>query len=301
MRPLHTHLMRAGLLSAAALMLQGCLAAAIPVVAGGMLATRDVVDESRENRVPSSALATNTAAVDTNSTVTSGQSAPVSPIEARIGTVERTNLTELPPPTGAGPETTLPGGDMFSGFAQYALGQLDELDGKDPAMSAVLANPGLLDGRRKECPDRPPAVLIDLDPQGGLMTLGARALENPRKAALLETLRRNDVVIGWISGRNAMDAGALRNALKASGLDPLGEDTLLLMRYTADRKQSRRAEFAKDYCLLAIAGDAPSDFDELYNYLKDPSAATPLEAVYGKGWFLISPLMMNQQDSNNGG
>ena len=49
MRLGRVYLLRAGMLVGAALMLQGCLVAALPVVAGGALATRDVVRESQDD------------------------------------------------------------------------------------------------------------------------------------------------------------------------------------------------------------------------------------------------------------
>ena len=79
----------------------------------------------------------------------------------------------------------------------------------------------------------------------------------------------------------------MRRALRASGLDPAGRDELVLMRYPEERKQTRREDFAKQYCLVAIAGDDRADFDELFEYLKNPTAAGPLDALFGKGWFVI--------------
>ena len=47
------------------------------------------------------------------------------------------------------------------------------------------------------------------------------------------------------------------------------------------------ADFAAEFCVVALAGDERADFDELFQYLKNPAAAAPLEALIGKGWFLI--------------
>jgi hypothetical protein len=51
------------------------------------------------------------------------------------------------------------------------------------------------------------------------------------------------------------------------------------------RKQERRWQLAGNHCVVAIAGDRKSDFDELYDYLRDQSYAIRLEAFIGKGWF----------------
>lgn len=271
----------------AAFLLQGCLAAAIPVVAGGMLATKDVVDESRERGSPGTAPAM-APSVEVNEqlrTATVGKSSDW----------KATDLSQLPAPDPGQPASA----DSLTLLTQYATTQLNAPDKE--VMSASLANPGALDGARIACSDRPRAVLFDLDPDGALLPIDTPMQSDPRSGILLDNLRRNDVTIGWISGRNAMDAGRLRNVLKESGLDSLGQDTLLLMRYADDRKQTRRAEFAREYCLLAIAGDTRADFDELFNYLKDPAAAAPLDALLGNGWFLTPSILMKEQDPTNGG
>jgi hypothetical protein len=45
--------------------------------------------------------------------------------------------------------------------------------------------------------------------------------------------------------------------------------------------------------VVAIAGDARSDFDELFDYLMDPSAALPIEALLDAGWFLTPPPLLD--------
>jgi hypothetical protein len=153
--------------------------------------------------------------------------------------------------------------------------------------SAILADSGMLDATTAECSIHPAAVLIDLDPAGTLLDSGADLRADPALADRLAALRSEDITIGWISGNTADRAGEIRRALVSTGLDPDGHDPLILLRYPDDRKQTRRADFAKEYCVVAIAGDERADFDELYKYLKDPSAALSLEPLLGKGWFLI--------------
>ena len=54
-------------------------------------------------------------------------------------------------------------------------------------------------------------------------------------------------------------------------------------------KQTRRDDFARAYCVVAMAGDERADFDELFAYLRDPTAALPLEKLVGQGWFIVPP------------
>ena len=89
--------------------------------------------------------------------------------------------------------------------------------------------------------------------------------------------------------RPADRAGAIRKALATAGLDPDGRDQLVLLRFPEERKQTRRDDFAKANCVLAMAGDERADFDELFSYLRDPAAATTLDVLIGKRWFLVPP------------
>jgi len=161
--------------------------------------------------------------------------------------------------------------------------------------SALLADPASLESERKPCPPGPPVVLLDLDPAGGVLAREPVARPRPALARGLAQLRRAGVAIAWISGQSAAHAGAVREALAASGLDPEGADTLLLMRHPGERKQTRREDLAESACLVAIAGDEREDFDELYAYLVNPEAALGLELLIGDGWFLVPPLLPSDQ------
>lgn len=290
-------LMRSAPVLGAALMLQGCLAAAIPVVAGGVIAGRDVVRESKEDASSPpiaasddviAASASAKPAADPSVTVgdTPAEADRDSPLESTPDW-QVTQMTELPAPAGtSGQPDLLPGGD-FTAFTTYVADQNAMLPGE--VQSAMLSNPAALDGTRADCGIQPLAVLIDLDPADGSVPIEGTAKASSALANQLETLRRQDVTIGWISGRLTVDAERVRTQLAESGLDPLGEDTLLLMRTFGERKQQRRLEFGDDYCIVAIAGDTQSDFDELFDYLKDHSLAGRLDALRHAGWF-ITPL-----------
>ena len=153
--------------------------------------------------------------------------------------------------------------------------------------SAMLATPGTLAPATAECSVHPAAVLIDLDPGKDVLDPATAIHADPRLAGTLAALRAEGIEVAWLSGNTADQAGAVRRALKASGLDPDGRDELALLRYPEERKQTRREDLAKEFCVVAIAGDQRSDFDELFQYLKDPAAAAPLEPLIGNGWFLI--------------
>lgn len=161
------------------------------------------------------------------------------------------------------------------------------LTGERQRVSALLVEPGALQPETIECGMSPPAVVIDLDPAGEVLDTMRPAAPNPELGEVLGQLRAQDIAIYWISGNVAAEAGSIRRRLAEAGLDPAGRDELVLMRYDDDRKQIRRRSIGSTHCVVAIAGDARRDFDELYAYLRDQSDAAALEPLIGRGWFLI--------------
>lgn len=245
--------------------LHGCVAAAIPIAAGVALAQSGGDKDDAQG---------------------GGESAPVQtgPEEAESPQGGRAVLlqgvTELPAPI------LDRSGDTYRAFADYAL----EIAARDPLTdpvrpSALLARPGSLSPETAPCRFVGNAVLIDLDPAKGLFDPDVPA-QRPALAAALERLRGAGVEVVWGTAITADRAGDVRRWLREAALDPAGADRLLLLRYTSDRKQTRRNEASAESCLIAILGDERSDFDELFDYLKNPDAALPLDALLGKGWFL---------------
>lgn len=241
----------------------------------------------------------------TKVTVTNAMASVPRPVEVAPGTpsaaprVTEANLpqatllsgvTELSAPASVRP-SALPAapGSSYADFAAFARAQAAiPVVGAD-RRSAILADSGRLVPETRLCSIHPGAILIDLDPAGDALDTARPLAANPALAVGLAELRREGIEIGWVSARTADRAGAIRKALAASGLDPDGRDQLVLLRFPEERKQTRREDFAKANCVLAIAGDERADFDELFGYLRDPAAPTPLDTLIGKGWFLVPP------------
>jgi hypothetical protein len=312
---------------AAASALSGCVAAAIPVLAAGGVFQSQRHDgepdraQDGEPRVsvdvsppaeaagpqPGTLVRTTTLADGTRVDVMAGplgapaeareESAEITPLSAApveasaddlpgkmpIGEGARDGLlpAALPPSNAAGAN---PGYDTLYDFAER---QARLPVAGSERYSAILAQPLDLRPETKECSIHPVAVLVDLDPAGGTLDPAAATHADAQLAAKLAALRADDVAIGWISSNSADRAGDVRRALVSSGLDPDGRDELVLMRYPDERKQTRREDFASEFCLVAIAGDNRGDFDELFDYIKNPFLAAPLDALLGNGWFLI--------------
>jgi hypothetical protein len=255
-------------------LLSGCVAAAIPLLAAG-----GVARSQRGDRAPAPPEAERArVSVDSSPPVDAAGSA-----RSALGDDTLVPITGaiLPPPAGSGDESG------YRALFDFAKGQAQTPVAGSERHSAILAHPLDLRPETKECSIQPAAVLIDLDPHGATLDPAQAVHADPGLAATLAPLRAQSVVIGWISANSADRAGDVRRALVDSGLDPAGRDELVLLRYPEERKQTRREDFASEFCLVAIAGEDRSDFDELFDYIKNPFLAAPLDALLGNGWFLI--------------
>lgn len=219
----------------------------------------------------------------TASPITGPIAAPVSaPAAAPL-----TTPADAPAFTSNSPLSSLSGVNQFLSYAnQRKIGAGDEPE------AAMLSNRVTLEPVKAQCGGVSPTVLIDLDPEGGLFDSTTASRPPSGLARGLAQLRESGVNIAWISGNGIDKLDAIKRALTYSGLDLANEDRVLLVRGPDDRKQTLREELSQISCLVAIAGDTRSDFDELYDYLKNPSDANSLEPLIGDGWFLIpQPLL----------
>ena len=191
-----------------------------------------------------------------------------------------TALGALPTPSIAGTAR-----DPWLPFVTYALGRA-----ANPQLGeSVILGPDALTAvtpPRMACPKRTPAVVVDLDDGVAAFAPGSAGPPSPGLAEGLARLRAAGVVVLWVSQAQANDVRKVADALQLSGLDPTGRDPLLLVRKESDRKQTLRWEANFDVCVIAIAGDRRGDFDELFDYLRDPATAVGLEGLIGAGWFI---------------
>lgn len=260
-------------------LLSGCLAAvAIPLVAGGGLSV------VTKHRVRAATAAPAAGAKPKHATSGTRKTAVAN--SAETGTL--TALKALPPPGGAAPVAA---DDPWQKFFAYALEQR-QADGQEKALhSAVLKpNPSLDAPERRNCSTPYLAVVIDLDDVSAPFAPERLMVAPSGVADGLARLRGQGIVVLWISQLPASRAADVARALQASGLDPKGQDQLLLIRNGQDRKQVLRDNASDDVCIVAIAGDKRGDFDELFDYLRNPESAVGLYPMLGRGWFLVPPL-----------
>ncbi|VVT05328.1 hypothetical protein [Erythrobacter sp. EC-HK427] len=262
-------LVRSLLALTTAALLQGCVlaAAAIPLAAGGVMASNAVFGER------------------TLQALVEGTDRDVEDVE--IGDLPGYTIitaSELPAPALPVPSIG-PYGDLRV-FAEAALPQSED-QSLEGSFSALLANPSAVQPTRARCEAGIPAVLIDLDPEGGLMPLDAPRLSDPQLRAVVSHLRGRNIAIAWMTDREPTDAARVRDILEATGLDPSRRDPLFVMRFPGEQKQRRRRALLETHCVIAMAGDTRSDFDDLFLFLRNPAAAEALDPMLGSSWFLI--------------
>ncbi len=180
----------------------------------------------------------------------------------------------------------------YTDFAQYALAQAQPMSG-GAARSSVVYDPAssLEAPRYLACDQLAPAVLIDLDPATGAFSPARAGGAAPGLGDALVAVRAAGLVVLWATDLPVTLAPEVYRTLRASGLDPEGTDRLLLNRTSDERKELRKRAAARDYCIVAVAGDKRGDFAELYDYLRDPAAAAALEPRFGAGWFMVPPAL----------
>lgn len=197
--------------------------------------------------------------------------------------VTLTHLTELPRPSGS-PVGSPPLANPWQPLVDYALAQARLTRSAEPPQSALLLP---LQRGRRPCTAPYPAVIIDLDQAHKTFAPDQATGPAPGLSGGLARLRESGVRILWITQLPASRAADVARALRSSGLDPEGKDRLLLIRGRDDRKQLEREHANESSCVVALAGDQRSDFDELFDYLRDPTSTAGLDEMLGNGWFLV--------------
>ncbi len=279
----------------------GCAAAAIPVLAGGMIARQQTRDEgdgpaprpSAKPKVylPAEAAPPRLPAPDEAAAEAAAPAAQ--PVAAQV------ELPPTPPSEGAEPAAALaatpalvatPGDSPFAQFSTFAVAEARKALGPGTARQSALIDPGTLivGPKTLACKTQPLAVAIDLDPGSGLFDLSNPPAAAPGLAEALAQIRAAGVTVFWISGLPVSEANRIYSVLRAVGLDLDGTDRVLLSRKADERKQARRQAAARDWCFIALAGDRLGDFEEAIDYLKDPDGPTmrAMDPLRGSGWFV---------------
>lgn len=273
----------------AATQLSGCVAAAIaPLAATGALGTKAL--KGKKKPTPAKPVPTPEVTVGQGISATPPLLAPATePLEsAPTAPAPAESANASAPASAPAPEAS--SDDPYAAMAAFVLAQADK-----PAKQRISA---LLDQRSlvavpkmSPCTDQRGAVLIDLDPGDKAFDLDDPPSPAPGLAAHLRQIRGTGTAVVWVSALPESDAKRLGTVLKATGLDPLGIDPVMLLAKRETRKQQILDRADEDWCVFAIAGDRKADFDEVFDYLRNPDGpvAIALEQFIGAGWFLAPP------------
>ena len=273
-----TPLLRLAVLMLAATQLGGCVAAAlVPIAASGAVVKRSAeLSGERARRKP-------VVAVGIGNPVPP----PASPItEPEPQTVQTPSSSALP----SLDETV--DADPYAVLSAYVLAAAEQAKPRKQRASALIDQRSLGTlPRMVDCTDQRNALLIDLDVGDKPFDLTDPPSPAPGLAARLRAIRGTGTAVVWIATLPESADKDIATMLRATGLDPLGIDRTLLLRGRETRKQQILNRAAEDWCVIAIAGDRRGDFDEVFDYLRNPDGpvALALEQHIGTGWFLVPP------------
>ncbi len=301
--------LRLSLLALAVLpMLSSCVAALIPIAAVGALG-KNQIDRTKAKRalVESGAIdlampaGTVTVGPDSGATGAvprtakkfKGQGGASETMEVGLGSDAADYISQLM-------QRNRPSSSPYAEFAAYALEQSARLAEGEGVQSVVLVpRVDIVKPETVACDGKPLAVVIDLDDKAGRDWMAADTLY--RQNGLIEvllSLRAAEISVIWLSDQPVAASATVAAILEDAGLsEAASDDFLFLDRGDGDRKQVRRWDAARTYCIVAMAGDDRSDFDELYSYLRDPDGAVTLENMFDNGWFLTPPPLVEATEA----
>lgn len=314
-------------LGAAGLLCGGCVAAAIPIVAGAAiggdaLAKRKA--KSKKEREPGVSapkatrdempppLATQQAR-DLMRELEGAKAVPQgTPLPAALPSPGGPPVAGgLPAPTTrTGParsgETAARSLQAYQALWTYVDGQVAARRGGVMPKSVVLVPGADLEAPRYEpCGSKPLAILFDLDEndEGGDRDARWRRWRGdgsdqlvavPGAVEGIEAARREGVEAIFMSAREQTGAPDAARLLDQLGLGPVVPGTTLFLRggvpeMTGDQV---RHSVAKRYCVIAIVGDSLSEFSDQFDRrdaMQRPIAATEtmIAPLWGAGWFLL--------------
>ena len=298
-------------------LLSGCVAAAVPVIAGAAVAGRHHID-GRPEQAPLAA-----------------RYAPPADRAASRPASGPTSVADLPTPQA--PTTSVPPAMQYlygSGeaaalsiqsyfqLADFVIAKSSDRAIGHDVTSVVLA-PGatLADPKFEDCGSKPLAMVLDID-ETALLNLGfeenqaetgkpydqqrwdqwersgAHAVAAvPGAIDAVTMARKAHVTVIFNSDRTAANASATVAAIAAAGLGQAVHGDTLWLKGDAgggSGKDARRQAISAKYCVIAMAGDQLGDFSDLFNApALDPQARRAivanrnLELIWGEGWFML--------------
>ncbi|MEH6700988.1 hypothetical protein [Parasphingorhabdus sp.] len=291
-------------------LLSGCVAALLPLAALGTMGKNQIDRaEAKQELVASGAIdlampvgkvtvgsdSGTTARLPASERIFSGQGGAFEIAEVGLDGDVADYISQFYRPIGSD-------ASPYAGFATHALKQAARLEAGEGVKSVVLVpRVDIFKPETVGCAGKPLAVAIDLDDTTGGDWMEAETLY--RQNGLIEvlrSLRTAEISVIWLSDAPMAASERISAILNEAGFSqPESDDFLFLDRGREDRKQVRRWDAARNYCIVAMAGDDRADFDELYAYLRDPDGAITLENMFDNGWFLTPPPLVEANEATN--
>jgi hypothetical protein len=264
-------------LSVGALALQSCVALAIPAVAAGAIGKTQVDKARARTKAAETDFEAGSPIVKIGNAEPLARVPTTSAVELEGGKSARSALDRLDQESIT---------NAYLPFASYAIGEAKRRQESGFARGVVLIEKAsLLQPQTIDCGAKSMAAIIDLDVAPGTPPEMLVQRQNGF-ATLLALMRESDIRIIWFAETSDDALKPILDLLKDGDQPVIAEADLMMVglpgRY---RKQERRWQLASEYCIVAMAGDRKGDFDELYDYLRDPDYAIRLESFMGKGWF----------------
>lgn len=274
-------------LAVAATQLGGCVAAAIiPLAAGSTVVGKTALDgpgarsRDKTSQRPVVIVGTGTSPAVRPAAELTGEASPREPSPSE------------PIANRPAPAESSPGADAYGAMAAYVLSRSAEPKPAGGRRSALLDQSSLSGvPEMAKCGSGRSALVLDLDPGNQPFDLNDPPSPVAGLAERLRGIRATGTAIVWLASVPESARKDLSTLLKATGLDPLGIDGYLLLKRNETRKQQLLNRAGEEWCVIAIAGDRKSDFDEVFDYLRNPDGpvALALEQSLGAGWFLVPP------------
>ncbi|QIG81204.1 HAD family hydrolase [Stakelama tenebrarum] len=302
--------LRMGVALAPLMLLQACIAAALPTVADRIRAGDAAADASAAvesgTRGDREMLLIPAPPASRSLPPLEGDDRP--PPEEAVATAEvvaADGEIEMPPPVAGSAE-----GAAHSIQAWQTLyGWLsDRAENRQANFSMVLtadATPAAPEFM--PCEMLPLAMIVRVG--GGTFGSAARPrplVASPGAVETLDATARLDIAVVYLADVLDGQEAGLRAALAKAGIDPGARgDTLWLVEDGASADAVRQ-DIARRYCVVALTGERLSDFSELFaaqgdaTLRRNSAAASMLAPMWGQGWFLLPPLLMPAETEAEG-
>lgn len=315
-----TRLRATALLALLPVTLGGCVAAAVPVAVGGLIARDQLggrgdergAGKTEEGRAPGGLRTAEAQAAMRAFGVEAA--APPQP-----GVLPAPNGA-LPMPQGQPantPAATRPGTgeaaayslQAYQGLWNHLAAQAAKRQRGEPLQSVVLAPDTTLDAPRyASCEGKPLAVVFDLDesaekaadpdaPWRRWRGDGTDAVAaTPGAVEGVEAARREGVAVIFTTRRSPESAPGVTALLDRLGFGRFEAGRTLILLGAADAvkgDEQVRQVIAAGYCVVALVGDSLNDFSKLFeaadNARKRQTAATEtmVAPLWGAGWFIL--------------